>query len=311
VSPETAERRLNRLVQLVAEGTRHGRRVPEGVPLEELADELGMTRAQLLAEVRLLTEAGDDPATTWLSSLSAFQEGDRLSIQSRGPYRRPIRLTADELLALRIALATETVQPSPVLAALAEWEGVSAPHETPAVRPVPFLGGSEPATVDLARTAMNKGRKLAIVYAGEGATEATKRVVQVHDVVLAEGVAYLSAWCELRHGWRRFRADRILDVELRRDTFERRDDAPAIATREDLFVPPAEVVDAVKVRFSGDVARWVRERYVVEDGPDGSVVVTVRTVSVDWLVRMVLHYGDAAEVLEPPAYREAMRRAVA
>jgi predicted DNA-binding transcriptional regulator YafY len=32
---------------------------------------------------------------------------------------------------------------------------------------------------------------------------------------------------------------------------------------------------------------------------------------VDWLVRRVLEYGPEAEVLEPAAYREAMRRAVA
>jgi predicted DNA-binding transcriptional regulator YafY len=67
----------------------------------------------------------------------------------------------------------------------------------------------------------------------------------------------------------------------------------------------------VQVRVSGDVARWVRERYRdVEELEDGSVVLTVRTASVDWLVRTVLYYGDQAEVLGPPAYREAMLRAV-
>jgi proteasome accessory factor C len=136
-------------------------------------------------------------------------------------------------------------------------------------------------------------------------------VVQVHDVVLAEGVAYLVAWCELRADWRKFRCDRILEAELLADTFEPRDDAPAIATRDDLFTAPADGVDEVRVRVSGGIARWVRERYDVEEAGDGSVVLTVRTASVDWLVRMVLYYGDQAEVLGPPAYREAMRRAVA
>jgi predicted DNA-binding transcriptional regulator YafY len=94
------------------------------------------------------------------------------------------------------------------------------------------------------------------------------------------------------------------------DTFEPRDDAPAIATRDDLFTAPADGMDEVRVRVSGEVARWVRERYEVVEAGDGSVVLTVRTASVDWLVRMVLYYGDQAEVLGPPVYRDAMRRAV-
>lgn len=311
MSPETAAARLNRLVQFVAECTRLGRHEHEGVPIDEIATALGVSRGRLLADVQLLTEAGDDPGHTWLSSLSAWQEGDRLWIQSLGPYRRPIRLTSDELLALRVALVIEGGIPSRVLAGLAQWESQVPPAEAVPIRPVPFLGGSEPAMVDLARAAMDGRKKLALVYAGEGAAEATARVVQVHDVVLAEGVAYLSAWCELREGWRRFRCDRILEAELLDDVFEPRDDAPVIATRDDLFVAPDGGVDEVRVRVAGDVARWVRERYDdVEDLPDGSVVLTVRTASVDWLVRLVLYYGDQAEVLGPPAYREAMLRAV-
>ncbi len=311
MSPETAATRLNRLVQLAAEGTRLGRHEHDGVPIDDLAAQLGVTRRRLLADVQLLTEAGDDPGSTWLSSLSAWQEGDRLWIQTLGPYRRPIRLTSDELLALRVALVTEGEIPSRVLAELAQWESQAPPAENVPIRPVPFLGGSEPAMVDLGRAAMDGRQKLSLVYAGEGAERATPRVVQVHDVVLAEGVAYLSAWCELRGDWRRFRCDRILEAELLDDTFEPRPDAPVIATRDDLFVAPEGGVDEVRVRVSGDVARWVRERYRdVEELQDGSIVLTVRTASVDWLVRLALYYGDQAEVLGPPAYREAMRRAV-
>jgi len=311
VSPETAATRLSRLVQLVAEGTRVGHHAPEGVPIDSLAAELGVTPKRLLADVQLLTEAGDDPDTTWLSSLSAFQDGDRLWIQSRGPYRRPIRLTSEELLALRVALVTEGDVPSRVLTELAEWESRTPPADAVPIRPVPFLGGSEAAMVDLARAAMDGRHRLRIVYAGEGAEAPDSRVVQVHDVVLAEGVAYLSAWCELREGWRRFRCDRILEAELLDDSFAPRPDAPRIATRDDLFVAPEGGVDEVRVRVSGDVARWVRERYDdVEELEDGAVVLTVRTASVDWLVRMVLYYGDQAEVLGPPAYREAMRLAM-
>jgi len=311
VSPETAATRFDRVVRLIAEGSRLARHEPDGVPLDELAAKLGTTPRQVVADLRLVTEVGDDPASTWLLSLSAWLEDDRLGIESLGPYRRPIRLTSDELLALRVALVTEGEIPSRVLAELAEWESRTLPSEAVPIRPVPFLTGSEAAMVDLGRAALNTRRRMSLVYAGEGAEAPDTRVVQVHDVVLAEGVAYLSAWCESREDWRRFRCDRILEADLLEDTFEPRPDAPRIATRDDLFVAPEGGVDEVRVRVSGEVARWVRERYRdVEELDDGAVVLTVRTASVDWLVRTVLYYGDQAEVLGPPAYREAMWRAV-
>ncbi len=69
--------------------------------------------------------------------------------------------------------------------------------------------------------------------------------------------------------------------------------------------------DEVKVRFVPGVARWIRERYQDHEvDADGSAVVTFRVVDADWLVRRVLQYGAAAEVVAPPAYRMTMRQAV-
>jgi len=43
-----------------------------------------------------------------------------------------------------------------------------------------------------------------------------------------------------------------------------------------------------------------------QQGEDGSLTVTYRVASPDWLVRHVLQYGDAAEVVGPEGYREAV-----
>ena len=37
-----------------------------------------------------------------------YQEGDRIYVSSQGAFGRPIRLTAEELLPLKVAVATET-----------------------------------------------------------------------------------------------------------------------------------------------------------------------------------------------------------
>ncbi len=148
-------------------------------------------------------------------------------------------------------------------------------------------------------------------YATAREQETLARVVHPYEIINARGHFYLAGWCETRDDWRlRFRADRVLAIELLEDRFDRRDDAPLIEAREQLFAAPDDV-DDVTVRFSAEVARWMRERYpTAEDGSDGSVTVTFQVASVDWLVNHVLQYGADAEVVGPAAYREAVRRAV-
>jgi len=43
---------------------------------------------------------------------------------------------------------------------------------------------------------------------------------------------------------------------------------------------------------------------------DGGLTVTYRVASPHWLVRHVLQYGDAAEVIGPEGYRDAVAAAV-
>ena len=57
-------------------------------------------------------------------------------------------------------------------------------------------------------------------------------------------------------------------------------------------------------------ARGGRERTVVQELSDGAVVVQLSYAGEDWLVREVLKEAGDAAVLEPPAAREAVRRAV-
>jgi predicted DNA-binding transcriptional regulator YafY len=221
-----------------------------------------------------------------------------------------MRFTSEELLALQVALAAESEPPWPLVRRLAGLNELSAPDAVPAVSAAPVALGEQAAVVDLARRAATNAERLRLSYAGEGSDAASERTVQVHEVVHWEGKFYLIAWCELAGDWRRFRADRVIEAALTGEVFERRSDVPEIEDPRDLF--QADVVDEVAVRFSPEISRWVKERYRdAEEQKDGSVVVRFRTASADWLVRFVLQYGADAEVLGPPAYREAVRRAVA
>jgi predicted DNA-binding transcriptional regulator YafY len=306
----TATDQVERITRMVAELSRVGLVGDGDLSVDQAAELLGTTRNQVLKDLVVLSEAAEDPGACGLSSLLVYQEGDCIGVSSRGAFRRPIRLTAEELLALKVALATETADLTPGLRALVELD----PGEALPVETVPFLRGGEAAIVDLFRTAVLEQRKVRIEYFAERETTSTERVIHPYEIIDARGRFYIAGWCEMRNDWRlRFRADRIVNAELLAETFERRDDAPLIEAREQLFVAPAaDEVDEVTVRFSPNIARWIRERYPsAEDAADGSVTVTLLVAQPEWLVNNVLQYGVDAEVMGPPVYRAAVRRAVA
>ena len=72
----------------------------------------------------------------------------------------------------------------------------------------------------------------------------------------------------------------------------------------------SDAEEDVLVRYSPRVAPWVREHGPIEELDGGSVSVRFTTADPRWVVRHVLLYGPEAEVVEPPAVREAIKRFV-
>ena len=160
--------------------------------------------------------------------------------------------------------------------------------------------------VEFLRAAVCEERCVEIRYAADNAQAVTKRVIHPHEVMTAWGRSFIIAWCDLRDDWRRIRADRVLEMDLSGVAYRRRAPVP-----QDLFVAPEVALDRVRVKFMLPAARWLAERFpAAEQCADGSVIVTYHVANIDWMIREVLQYGDAAEVLEPLAYREAMRVAL-
>lgn len=321
---ETASTQLNRIGTVVAELSRREADGKEPLTIAEVANGHGTSADQIQRDIRTLTEASDDPGTEWLQSLSIWQEGDRVAVSSRGPFRRPIRFTPDELMALQVGLATEAAgapELSRELANLVTGRAGAAGHafQVGEARPArelalgvgPSAGAGEAEVADLAHRAADERRLLSILYAGGHDRAGKSRIVEPHQVVLAEGRTYIVAWCRTSNGWRNFRADRVLDAMLEQGTFAPRSDFEPFVEGEAVFRAEPDAVDEVTVRFSPGIARWMTERYAdAKPRQDGSVDVTFPVADPAWLVRHVLQYGPEAEVLAPAEYREAVWRAV-
>jgi proteasome accessory factor C len=304
----TAGAQIDRIVALVAELSRRTEAGSDDATLAELAVRFGVTPDQIRHDVVALTAASEDVGADWLSSIGIQQEGDRLSVTSRGPFRRPVRLTMPELAAIQIGLAAESVTPSPLaraFSALIEKRG-GAQSRTSGMRVAPAASDDETRELRLTREAVDQRRLLLFKYAGSGDLVGVDRAVEPHDIVYQEGRYYIVAFCRRADGWRNFRADRVLDASLDDANFTRRADVPSAASGT--VFRAADVVDAVNVRFAPSIARWIRERHPdARDDEDGGVIVTYQVSDPQWLVRTVLQYGADAVVVGPEEYRAAMR----
>jgi predicted DNA-binding transcriptional regulator YafY len=299
----TAAESLARIVSLVAELTRVEREAGAAPTVATLAASFGVTPAQIAADIRTLTQLNDHSDAEWLLSLSAWQQGEMVGVSSAGPFRRPVRLSPDELYAVQLALVMEGET------ALAARLGAVAAAGAPAP---PSVRQRLPA-YDLLSDAVASHLVIELLYAGEGEQTGRQWVIHPHQLAEYRDRTYVVAWCVASDDWRHFRLDRILDALPAGGTFAPRADFRPVLEPGDVFRAADDAVEQVAVRFSPAVARWVRERYRddVEEEEDGAVRVRLPVTSVAWLVRRVLEYGDDAEVIGPAAYREAMRRAVA
>lgn len=294
--------KLNRMVALVAELSKRRSRGMPPASLDELAAVLDSTPADVQTYLRELTRVSDSADAEWLLSLQLLLEGDTVEGGSGGPFQRPMRLTPEEALVLRLSLG---VQDDGTVDAAAIESLLQPGVEQTAVQPYRRQAGVA-ALLDLLLHAGDHHRKVRIRYAAAGGGDVGDRVIHPVQVLVHRGRTYVVAWCELRVAWRRFRLDRILEAELLDESYEERDDCPY----DTVFAGAAEA-DAVRVRFSSSVARWIREWSPdADEDADGGVTVTYHAASTEWLVQRVLQYGPEAEVLEPAWYRDAVREAV-
>lgn len=312
--PTTAAERLERVLYVIAAASGKA-----GRSLAELAEALGVEPAQVARDIEEVVAREYYLTPGPIDSFEIRYDGRRVQFRTTGEFRRPVRLSPLEALALglgfRVLAAGTAGSPErreELLAFARRLEGAvaSTPPDELLKRFAVDDGTSGDGSVrDVLRRAAKARRRCRIVYLSSGRTRPEDRVVCPYLLGFANGAWYLIAHCTKREDVRLFRLDRVVEAEVVDGTFEVPEDFdPGAYIAGGRLYRAGEEVEAV-VRYSARIARFARERGPVEEQDDGSVVVRLRVSDPSWLVRHVLMHAPDAEVVEPAELRAAVARA--
>ncbi len=323
MNPHTAEAILQRLLVVLPEAARK----EGGAPIDPLADQLGVEPRRVLRDLKELEARSYYLPAGLGDQIQLTLTRKRLGVWTTGEFRRPVRLTPREALALELGLrVVARSAPDEDRSTFDELrERVVLALRSPAAEevedPAVALGGAEATDDPLharIEAAVRERKELRIVYRPPGRDPSPRRVGPLF-MAHAEGRWYLLARDREGGGLRAFRVDRVLAVE---ETGARFRPEEGDAEEVERFFRDGRVYDRgganapesfdAVVRYSPRIARWIREREWEEVGEteDGGLSVRHRIVDPEWLLRHVLSYGGEASIVEPQWMREQMVKVV-
>jgi proteasome accessory factor C len=300
---ETATARLARLLTMVPWLVNR-----QGIDVQQAADDLGVSVAQLEADLNLLFLCGYGQMPDEL--IEADWEGGKVFVGNADTIARPLRLGVDEAVTLMVGL--RSLREVPGLAArdavdraLAKLEDAAGSAAAPASRVRAELAdGASAELLARARQAIADHRRVHLRYLVPARDESTERDVDPMRVVGLDGRWYLEGWCHRAEDTRMFRMDRVEELTVLDVDGTPPDEAEERDLTDGTFRPSAADLVVTLRLLPG--ATWVADYYPVESTEDvppadgGGLLVRLRTADTAWLRRLVWRLGGRAVVTDPP-----------
>ncbi|KNX37084.1 helix-turn-helix transcriptional regulator [Luteipulveratus halotolerans] len=307
-APENATARLSRLLTMVPWLVNR-----QGVDIGEASRELGVSTAQIEADLQLLFLCGT-PGHLPDDLIEAEWDEGRVFLRNADTIARPLRLSRDEALSLIVGLRTLADVPglgerdaiARALAKLTEAAGETS--EASSRVQVSLDDSAAIEALAVAREALSRTRRLHLRYLVAARDETTERDVDPMRLVNIDSHWYLEGWCHRAQEVRLFRLDRVehaevLDVDGTPPPHARPRDLD-----EGIFTPaPEDVQVRLEVESS---ASWVGEYYPVDDIRDlgdGRSEITLRVSDLAWVRSLVWRLGGQARVTAPAELVDGVR----
>ncbi|HWB28449.1 MAG TPA: YafY family protein [Chitinophagaceae bacterium] len=151
---------------------------------------------------------------------------------------------------------------------------------------------------------------LFIKYAALNAPTATDRHIEPVGVFYMSNYWYLIAFCRLRGDYRNFRTDRMLQITITDEKFEKEHPSlksylERVATQETELHKVIMQVDKEVMRYFGEQKYY--NGYVSESDLGNRVEMTFLSSSIEGFARWYLMFGDRADIIQPNALKERIK----
>ncbi|UKA57031.1 helix-turn-helix transcriptional regulator [Arthrobacter sp. FW306-2-2C-D06B] len=307
----TSEDQLNRMLQLVPFLVHN-----QGLPIQEVADRFGVTREELVDDLKILICSGR-PEGYPDDLFDIDWENEHVYIREHLELNRPIGFSVDEACALLTGLAT--------LGGLPAQAGMSEDEQSGALESVtlkltgaageagrlaaavagPPVTPAEAGPFDTITKAIQSGRQLRLRYLSQHHDSVSERDVDPFRLYSLDNTWYFEAYCHSKAGLRNFRLDRIEEIEPNGRPVSRSAGAEE-GVPVKLYTPNDDdvvVVLQLTRQGVGLADDYYADRTAVL--PDGGLLAEVRFGNADWLPMFVAQHGGAARILQPAELADA------
>jgi len=179
-------------------------------------------------------------------------------------------------------------------------------------RPTP---NTEPAAASLLEvvallTEAAYDRRCAWIAYRSGQDADTTRTIDTYGLVYHAGYWYTAAYCHLRRDLRSFRLDRVRDIKLLDDTFQRPAEFDALNfVLTSMANTPGTWFIEVLLQTTLDIAReLIPPQFATLEVVEGGVMMRCHVQDLQWLARVLATLSYPFQIQNPPELRDVLRQ---
>lgn len=289
-----------------------------GISLRDAARATGLRVDQICRRLEVLSFCGVPPYSPHdYVSYRLVGHGDDavIDLQYAQHFARPLNFTPGEALALKYALehfAGGADEESVGLLAELQEMLANALHgrarelmaRTGRGFVVPRKAKVMREMLQTLQDAIDRRRACELEYFSSHRARLSSRRVYPFQVVEHDAAFYLYGWCETAQATRHFRLERIREVRVTDQRYDRRP-PPSRKSGRMAGLFEGKPGDSLQVRFAPEVAREVQNDWAsapgakVQAGRDGSLLLTLPLYNPHWAVGYVASFGPFARIVQP------------
>jgi len=273
------------------------------VDLADVADDFGVSQAQILADLEVLVMCGLPgglPDDLIEIDLDAARSDGWIHLRN-APELPPLRFTRDEASSLIVAVAAvrEVATAESAEAAQRVLDKLIALTDDQAGQRVSLdVAAGDQLMRQALSQAIEASRQVRLTYDGAARRETTRPLVDPVQIEVRDGASYLVAWAIERDDWRTYRLDRIAEVS-QTGTAAQDHGAPPVSTS---WFDMTSDDNVVTLELEAPAA-WVGEYYPIrsiEKLPDGGLRLALPIGDPHWLTGLLLRLGPQVRRVDPP-----------